>query len=53
MNVLKFDLTKKAGKFKPMNAVNGAPVKPIIKAQLCNNMESWKAARIPYARNHD
>lgn len=53
MDVLKFDLSKKTGKFKPMNAVNGAPVKPIIKSMLRSNMEAWKAARIPYARNHD
>ena len=53
MDVLKFDLSNKAGNFKPMNAVNGAPVKPIIQSMLMNNMAAWQAARIPYARNHD
>lgn len=53
MEILKFDLTQKSGKFKPMNAVNGAPLKPIIQSMLRNNMAAWQAARIPYARNHD
>ncbi len=54
MNMLKFDLTQKSGAFKHMNAVNNGPVcKRHANNQVRSNMEDYKAARIPYARNHD
>ena len=47
------DLSESLGKIKPMNAVNNGPVGVIIPSQNRNNFEEYKAARIPYARNHD
>ena len=44
------DPEKKLGKIKPMNAVNNGP---IAGSRGRGNMELWKAASIPYARNHD
>ena len=40
------------GTVKPMNAVNNGP-KPAGSTQTKSNMEAWKRAKIPYARNHD
>ena len=37
------------GPIKPMNAVNNGPIKSAGRG----NMELWKAAKIPFARNHD
>ena len=52
--IIKFDLTKKGGKFKLLNATNGGPWhKRHAKDQLCDNLPDYKAARIPYSRNHD
>ena len=54
MENLKFDLTKTCGKFRPMNAVNNGPLhKRHANDQKRSNLEAYKAARIPYARNHD
>ena len=54
METLKFDLTKKYGAFKPLNATNGGPWhKRHANDQYRSNMEDYKAARIPFARNHD
>lgn len=54
MDILKFDLSKKVGGFKPMNAVNNGPVYRRHTAdQPANNLEAYKAAKIPFARNHD
>ncbi len=54
MTELKFDLEKSYGKFKVMNATNGAPWhKRHTNAQKRSNLEAYKAARIPYSRNHD
>ena len=54
MENLKFDLTKTCGKFRPMNAVNNGPIhKRHANDQKRSNLEAYKAARIPYARNHD
>ena len=47
------ELSKILGKMKPMQAVNNGPVGVIIPSQNRNNFEEYKAARIPYARNHD
>jgi len=54
MDTLRFDLTKTVGKFKIMNAVNNGPShKRHANDQWRSNMDAYKAARIPYARNHD
>ena len=54
METIKFDLNKTLGKFRPMNAVNNGPVhKRHAVDQRRSNLETYKAARIPYARNHD
>ncbi|MBR5307821.1 MAG: hypothetical protein IKU43_03555 [Clostridia bacterium] len=52
MPEIKIDLAKTAGKIKPMNAVNNGPLKSPID-HFPSNFESFKAANIPYARNHD
>ena len=54
METLKFDLSKKGGKFKILNATNGGPWhKRHANDQWRSNFEEYKAARIPYSRNHD
>ena len=54
MEELKFDLTKKAGRFKILNATNGGPWhKRHAADQYRSNFADYKAARIPYSRNHD
>lgn len=54
MEVLKFDLSKQYGTFKMLNATNGGPWhRRGITTQVRSNFETYKAARIPYARNHD
>lgn len=51
MTILKIDLTKTAGKIKPMNAVNNGPIGG--KTRNNGNFQLYKEAEIPYARNHD
>ncbi len=51
MQIIKIDLSQNGGKIKPMNAVNNGPVSD-RRAQRGND-ETYKAAHIPYARNHD
>ncbi len=54
MEELRFDLTKKAGRFKILNATNGGPWhKRHAADQYRSNFADYKAARIPYSRNHD
>jgi len=54
MNVLKFDKEKLGGKFKPLNATNGGTWhKRHANDQFRSNFADYKAARIPYTRNHD
>ena len=54
MEILKFDTSKKCGKFKRMNAVCNGPVhKRIPTTQIKSNFLTYKEARIPFARNHD
>ncbi|MBQ8742354.1 MAG: hypothetical protein IJZ03_03195 [Clostridia bacterium] len=54
MNTLRFDPTKKLGKFKILNATNGGPwYKRHANDQFRSNYDNYKAARIPYSRNHD
>ncbi len=54
MEHLKFILSKNNGKFKIMNATNGGPWhKRHANDQYRTNLDDYKAARIPYSRNHD
>ncbi len=52
MTNINIDFNKQNGIIKPMNAVNNGPV-PIGVRETYSNFESYKAARIPYSRNHD
>ena len=49
---VKIDFEKQLGKIKPMHAVNNGPY-PAAKDQKRGNFNDYRAARIPYARNHD
>lgn len=49
MEKLLFDLSKEGKAFKLLNGTNGAP---IPRGRL-SNFDFYKAARIPYSRNHD
>ena len=54
MDILKFDLTEQGKKFRLLNATNGGPWhKRHATDQLRSNFSDYKAARIPYSRNHD
>lgn len=54
METLKFDLSQNGSKFKILNATNGGPWhKRHANDQYHSNFEDYKAARIPYSRNHD
>lgn len=50
--VVTVDKTDIIGDIKPMNAVNNGPIR-VRKDQSRGNMDLWKAAKIPFARNHD
>ena len=51
---LYFDLNKEGNTFKLLNATNGGPWhQRHRKEQLRTNFPEYKAARIPYSRNHD
>ena len=47
------DFSQKVGKMKPMHSVNNGPVYKFAVDQRITNIEPYKAAGIPYARNHD
>ena len=54
MQTLQFDLSKAGKPFKLLNATNGGPWhKRHANDQYRSNFEAYKAARIPYSRNHD
>ena len=54
METLYFDLSKPQGSFKLLNATNGGPWhKRHANDQYRSNFADYKAARIPYSRNHD
>lgn len=54
MEILRLDPTVSAGAFKPMNAVNNGPVhKRHANDQYRDNLAAYRAANIPFARNHD
>lgn len=54
MATLRFDLSKREGKFKILNATNGGPIyNRKSRDQLKSNYATYKEAGIPYTRNHD
>ena len=54
MSTLKFNLNENGNKIKILNATNGGPWhKRHATDQLRSNFADYKAARIPYSRNHD
>ena len=54
MKTLRFDLSKTYRKFKILNATNGGPWhKRHATDQWRSNFADYKAAQIPYSRNHD
>ena len=54
METLYFNCEKKGGPIKRLNATNGGPWhKRHAKDQYHTNFEDYRAARIPYSRNHD
>ena len=54
METLKFNLEQNGSSFKILNATNGGPWhKRHATDQYRSNFEAYKAARIPYSRNHD
>ncbi len=54
METVKFDMTKECTPFKLLNATNGGPWhKRHATDQWRSNFSDYKAARIPYSRNHD
>lgn len=50
MEKILIDLNNKCGKIKHMNSVNNGPFKSV---RNFDTFDAFKAARIPYARNHD
>ncbi|MBQ7353592.1 MAG: hypothetical protein IJW54_06305 [Clostridia bacterium] len=52
MSNVRIDYSMATGKIKPMHAVNNGPV-IAGKDQTRGNEESYRSARIPYARTHD
>ena len=53
MQNITVDFSQKVGKMKPMHSVNNGPVYKFAVDQRITNIEPYKAAGIPYARNHD
>lgn len=54
MKTLHFDPSKPVGAFKPMNAVNNGPCHVRHATdQWRSNLDTYRAAKIPFARNHD
>ena len=54
MKNLHFDLSEPVGDFKPMNAVNNGPCHVRYAGdQWRTNLEAYRDAKIPFARNHD
>ncbi len=53
MTNVRIDFSKEQGKIKPMHAVNNGPVYKNGADQRVSNMEAYRDAGIPYARNHD
>ena len=52
MTEIKVNLAARGGEIKPMNAVNNGPSNPGVR-DTYSSYNAYKAAHIPYARNHD
>ncbi len=53
MNNVCIDFGKGTGVVKPMHAVNNGPVYKFAEDQRITNLDSYRAAGIPFARTHD
>ena len=53
MNNVTVNFSKVTGKMKPMHSVNNGPVYKFAADQRITNIESYRAAGIPFARTHD
>jgi len=53
MEIMRVDFSKDCGLVKPMHAVNNGPVFKFAEDQRITNIDSYRAAGIPYARTHD
>lgn len=53
MNIITVDISKSCGKMKPMHSVNNGPVYKFAEDQRITNIDAYRDAGIPYARNHD
>ncbi len=53
MQNVKIFETQITGKVKPMHAVNNGPIYKFAADQRITNIDAFKEAGIPYARNHD
>ncbi len=53
MKTVKIFENKNVGKVKPMHAVNNGPVYKFAADRGITNIEAFREAGIPYARNHD
>ena len=49
----KVDFNRSVGKVKPMHATNNGPVYKFASDQRITNIDAFREAGIPYARNHD
>ena len=53
MEIMRVDFAQGCGAVKPMHAVNNGPVYKFAEDQRITNIDSYRAAGIPYARTHD
>ena len=53
MDRISVDFSKTLGAVKPMHSVNNGPVYKFAVDQRITNIDHYRAAGIPYARNHD
>ena len=53
MSEVTISFNKTCGRIKPMHAVNNGPLKANPVEQTRGNFDDFKAAKIPYVRNHD
>ncbi|MBQ2734913.1 MAG: hypothetical protein IJF33_03690 [Clostridia bacterium] len=53
MNTIHVDFSKKLNAIKPMHCVNNGPEYKYMPDQRITNLDAYREAGIPYARNHD
>ena len=53
MDKITVDFSKTSGRVKPMHSVNNGPVYKFAADQRITNIDSYRAAGIPFARTHD